>query len=282
MYVLLGIVGELVTIMVTNMIIKHGYNNCFIKIYDKGFKYDFSLLDNFVENHKKSKKSKSINNILLLIPIYNIIYASIQMQKMNKEYFDSDEVQSVIVPLNSYEEAIYNRAKNKKEKLAFAKEITYNQNDQHEFISDANDLAKYLDFSCLHFCFVLEEPIFPLAYTYEEVKEFINAVGGDYIIGKAGSRIIAVIGITDPFFREVSWVQFANDETTYGIEFLSEQEAKDKTFLIYPFTASKDKEIANVVEEIKRKRNQESNNLGSNIVYSTEKNLLLERRKRNE
>lgn len=78
-----------------------------------------------------------------------------------------------------------------------------------------------------------------------------------YRIGKIDGKNIAVIGIPNPD-SPVSRIQFKSEgyKITHSYEKMTEEEAKDKTFTVYPFATHEDtkENLEKVIEEIKQSR----------------------------
>lgn len=94
----------------------------------------------------------------------------------------------------------------------------------------------------------------PNIYTNTRLNE---ATTFSYRIGKIDDKNVAVIGIPNPD-SPVSRIQFKSEDykITHTYEKMTEEEAKDKTFTVYPFTTYEDtkENLEKVIEEIKQSR----------------------------
>ena len=97
----------------------------------------------------------------------------------------------------------------------------------------------------------------PLDYTLDEVKRLNEATTYSYRIGKIDGKNVAVIGIPNPD-SPVSKIQFKAEDykITHTYEKMTEEEAQDKTFIVYPFTTHEDTQadVNKIIKEIKQSR----------------------------
>ena len=102
------------------------------------------------------------------------------------------------------------------------------------------------------------EKLLPLDYTLNEVKILNNLTGYSYRVGTIDDENVAVIGIPNPK-STLKRVEYPNDNflTAHNYVKMDLDEAKDKTFTVYPFTydgeIKRDLDVA--VEEIRKTRN---------------------------
>ena len=101
------------------------------------------------------------------------------------------------------------------------------------------------------------EKLMPLDYTLDEVKRLNEATTYSYRIGKMDGRNIAIIGIPNPN-GTIKKIRSKEDNynTIHMYENMTEEEAKNKTFTVYPFTIYEEtqSEVEKVVQEIKKSR----------------------------
>ena len=98
-------------------------------------------------------------------------------------------------------------------------------------------------------------PLMPLNYTLDEVKRLNEATNYSYRIGKIDGKNVAIIGIPNPD-SPVSRIQLKSEDykITHTYEKMTEEEAQDKTFTVYPFMSETNEKVQEVVEEIKQSR----------------------------
>ena len=101
------------------------------------------------------------------------------------------------------------------------------------------------------------EKLMPLDYTLDEVKRLNEATTYSYRIGKMDGKNIAIIGIPNPN-GTIKRIRSKEDNynTIHMYENMTEEEAKNKTFTVYPFTIYEEtqSEVEKVVQEIKQSR----------------------------
>ena len=97
----------------------------------------------------------------------------------------------------------------------------------------------------------------PLAYTEDEVKELNEVTTNSYKFGKLDGINVAFIGIpNDTEFS--SNIRLVNESYIIPHTYLeySEEDAKDKTFIVYPYTDNNLEKVHNKVTEIIDERNK--------------------------
>lgn len=114
--------------------------------------------------------------------------------------------------------------------------------------------ATFADYKLTSLCY---EKLMSLDYTLDEVKRLNEATTYSYRISKMDGRNIAIIGIPNP---NGTIKKIRSKEDNYNMihmyENITEEEAKNKTFTVYPFTIYEEtqSEVEKVVQEIKKSR----------------------------
>ena len=240
MYTILGIIGELATVMVSARIITVGLYNQFIKILQNGYKlnekeWNESNLNELIEKQEKVLKASKKKNIfarimgiiILLLPGINIIDATIKKNKLSKALFETLKNNNIVVPLEEGEEFIG---------LIGSKQLVID----HKLAILDND------------------SILPLGYTLDEVKKLNEVTNATYRLGTVEEKNVAVIGVPkerDNFAR----VKYGFEDYKKDFKTMSDEEAKNKTFMVYQLETNRTNEkiLEKAIEEIKESRNNQ-------------------------
>ena len=114
--------------------------------------------------------------------------------------------------------------------------------------------ATFADYKLTSLCY---EKLMSLDYTLDEVKRLNEATTYSYRIGVSNGKNIAIIGIPNPN-GTIQRIRSKEDNynTIHMYENMTEEEAKNKTFTVYPFTIYEEtqSEVEKVVQEIKQSR----------------------------
>lgn len=258
MYIFLGIVGELATIIGSVAINVNGALDSVLEISKNGYKLDKNVLDEIQKKQAEEKQKKNngvkklLGVILLLVPGVNLVNAGIKSIKLKKSLMNDPQVKQAIVPMTDKEKEQYAKMETKMQKLAFTTFTIENKNEEKEFFGFVGKRPIVVDHGLTSLYY---EELIPLAYTFDEVKRLNDATTYSYRIGKIEDRNVAIIGIPNPD-SPVSRVQFQkeNYNVTHAYEKMTEEEAQDKTFVVYPFTTHNEEDVEKVIEEIKQSR----------------------------
>ena len=236
MVIFLGIVGELITVIGSVAITIHFIIDSVLEIPNNGYKLDKDLLDEKKAKEKTQKPNSmkmALTTMLLLAPGINLIYTSIKGVKLKKSIMKDPEMKKYLIPMPEIEKEKYAQLKSKFWKLKW---------------------ATFADYKLTSLCY---EKLMSLDYTLDEVKRLNEATIYSYRIGKMDGRNIAIIGIPNPN-GTIKRVRSKEDNynTIYMYENMTEEEAKNKTFTVYPFTIYEEtqSEVEKVVQEIKKSR----------------------------
>ena len=236
MVIFLGIVGELITVIGSVAITIHFIIDSVLEIPNNGYKLDKDLLDEKKAKEKTQKPNSTkmaLTTMLLLAPGINLIYTSIKGVKLKKGIMKDPEIKKHLIPMPEIEKEKYAQLKSKFWKLKW---------------------ATFADYKLTSLCY---EKLMSLDYTLDEVKRLNEATTYSYRIGVSNGKNIAIIGIPNPN-GTIKRVRSKEDNynTIYMYENMTEEEAKNKTFTVYPFTIYEEtqSEVEKVVQEIKQSR----------------------------
>lgn len=259
MYIFLGIVGELATVVGSVAISFNGAVNSVLEISKNGYKIDKSVLDEYQKRQAEEKKEKTngikraLGVALLFVPGVNLLRATFTNVKMKKSVMNDPQIKEALIPMTDKEKEQYAKMEGKMQKLMFTAFTTAKENEE-EFFGFVGKRPIVVDHGLTSLYY---EELMPLAYTLDEVKKLNEATTYSYRIGKIDGKNVAIIGIPNPN-SPVSRIQFKaeNYKITHTYEKMTEEEAQDKTFTVYPFTTHDDTQadVEKVIQEIKQSR----------------------------
>ncbi len=259
MIIFLGIVGELATVIGSVAITFNAGLDSVLEISKNGYKIDKSVLDEVQKKQAEEKNKKNtlanriLGTVLLLVPGVNLINASVKGVKTKKSVMNDPQIKEAIVPMTEKEKEQYAKMEGKLQKLTFTA-FTSSKENEEEFLGfiGKRPIAVNHGLTSLFY-----EELMPLDYTLDEVKRLNEATTYSYRIGKIDGKNIAIIGIPNPN-SPVSKIQFKTEDykITHTYEKMTEEEAQDKTFTVYPFTTDDDTQanVEEVIQEIKKSR----------------------------
>lgn len=258
MIIFLGIVGELATVVGSVAITLNAGIDSILEISKNGYKIDKSVLDEVQKKQAEKKKQKTslgnkvLGTTLLLVPGVNLINASIKGAKLKKSVMNDPQVKEAIVPMTEQEKEQYAEMEGKLQKLAFTA-FTSGKEKEEEFLGFFGKKPIAVDHGLISlYC----EELMPLDYTLDEVKRLNEATTYSYRVGNIDDRNVAVIGIPNPE-SPVSRIQFKAEDfkITHSYKEMTDEEAQDKTFRVYPFMIYDDTQAA-AVEKVFREIEQ--------------------------
>ena len=260
MLIFLAIVGELATIGITAYITVNGVLDTILEISNNGYKIDKRAVEKYQSQQQEIKKKNitTLKRILgaigLFTPGYNILNSAIAVHKMKKEIMNTPEIKEAIVPMTEEEKEQYAKMEGKFQKIAFASISIDNDDNEQEFVGFPGHRALVVDHGLTT---MYNDELLPLGYTLDEVKRLNDATGFSYRIGKMDGKNVAIIGIPNSE-SAVSRLRFKSEDydVTHDYEQMSEEEAQDQTFSIYPFMVRDDdvENMQKIIEEIKESR----------------------------
>lgn len=270
MYIFLGIIGELATIIGCTAITINAGINSVLEISKNGYRIDKSVLDEVLQKEQMKEKKRKANltnrvlgTILLLLPGVNLINASIKGEKLKRSVMNDPKVKESIVPMTEKEKEQYVKMENKLQKLTFTAFMAEKENEE-EFLGFIGGKPIIVDHGLTSLDY---KELIPLDYTLDEVKRLNEATTYSYRIGQVDRENIAIIGIPNPD-SPINRIQFKeeNYKIIHTYKKMTEEEAKDKKFIVYPFTMNEDTQenVNKVIQDIKQSR-----------IYSKKKSALV-------
>lgn len=254
-FIILGIFGELGSIAGSFYIMINGSIKSMLEIAKKGYKYKKNELDEYLNNNNKEKANGfeiALGLVLFLIPGVNLLNAVIKSHKMKTIMLNDPTIKKFLIPMTDKEKEQYSKMKGKIEKLRFTAVISGNENEDEEFFGFIGNQAIVVDHGLTS---IYNEKLLPLDYTLDEVKELNAATTYSYRIGTIGGKNIAIIGIPNPD-SPVKRIQFKSEnyKMTHTYNIMTEEEAQDKKFIVYPYTTHNEEEVQKIIEKIKQDR----------------------------
>ena len=255
LFIILGIVGELGTIAGSFAIMFNGTINSMLEIAKKGYKFKKNELDEYLNNNNKEKANGfeiALRYVLFLIPGVNFLNAVIKSHQMKAIMLNDPTIKKFLIPMTDKEKEQYSKMKGKIEKLKFTAVISGKENDDEEFFGFIGDKAIVVDHGLTS---IYNEKLIPLDYTLDEVKELNEATTYSYRIGTIGGKNIAIIGIPNQD-SPVKRIQFKSEDykMTHTYNIMTEEEAQDKKFIVYPYTTHNEEAVQKIIEKIKQAR----------------------------
>ena len=238
----------------------------FLQFYKKGYKIKKESLLKYKKRIDESAISKYIyliNMVILFIPCINIIYTLIK-DNINRLFILHDkDIIDGLEPMTEIEKEEFSKMKTRDEKMVY---LSFMYQKDNKRIYEKDD--SIINIGC--------DRLLPLAYTYEEIQMLNDVSGGLSIKGRIDGCNIAVVGVPDnkKKYKKIFFSK-ANKEALSFIEY-SEEEAKNKTYIVYPFTVESEKLIQNEIDKIVENRlNREKTIPYSHIDTFEEKGPVL-------
>ncbi len=270
--VLLVLLSEIVSIIGVNNIITNGAIKALNEISDKGLRIDKSKLkkestieDDIINLNFSVKNLSSLTKLSLLIPGINLITASVINKKFKKGLEESEDFQKCLVPMSEYEKAGYKDCVTKEEKMRFFLMTAQLEEDQEllgfeggqAFVHDSNLTV------------IREEPLIHMAYTFDDVKRLNAATGNTYRIGKVNGINTAIIGILGDDYQ-IKKIALGENQKHYEFVPMTEEEAKNQKFVVYPVTKEDEEATREVIRDILRDREAKEKETRMSHIRSSE------------
>lgn len=256
---LLAVIIEYLTMYISDVVMTKISENTLIAIPKKGFKIEHSILEQYFSEVTKREKSSTLKNVISifikLIPGINILYAYLKGEKIKREFLKSKLIQVNLVPLTDQEKNEFAMCLTPKEKLTFLA-FSFTRNEDEMLVGFINETPIVVDFLL---AFLNFDQLLPLGYTLDEVKKLNEATGKHYYIGRTEGRNIAIIGIPGQGAQEIKRIRIKGEDVDYNFSHMTEEEAQDKRFVVYPYTNDKEEEVNKAVEDIRRARQEKKN-----------------------
>lgn len=256
--VFIVLLAEIVTVIGSANMIVNGAIDAFNEIGDKGLRIDKTKLgqddkssaNEIINLNFSLKGMNKLAKLSLLIPGINLITAAVVRKKFKKGLEESEAFQKCLVPMTECEKIGYDSCNSKQEKMHFMLIIAQLEEGQ-ELIACADGNAIVCD---NNLTIINEEPLVQLAYTFDDVKRLNEATGYTYRIGKVNGTNTAIIGIHGDDYQ-IKKITFG-DGNKYDFVPMSEEEAKNQKFIIYPSCKEDEEKTKPVITEILNDRKE--------------------------
>lgn len=276
MIVFLIIVGELATVIGSAVIMGNATLDSILEIPKNGYKVDKEVIEEIQKQQAEEKKVKTslfnriLGTILLLTPGVNLLNASIKGYRIKKSVINDPKVKEFLVPMTEEEKEQYAKIEGKLQKVAFTAFTSGREDEEEEFIGFNGNRTLVLDHGLTSLYY---EELMPLEYTLDEVKRLNDATTYSYRIGQIDGKNVAVIGIPNSE-SSISRIKFKSEDynITHDYVKMSEEEAQDKTFTVYPFTIHDDTkdDVEKIIQEIKQSRIDSATKANVDVQFYSE------------
>lgn len=256
MMIFLGIIAELATVAGTLVITTNAGIDAVLEIPKNGYKIDKDIYEKWRRKQAETKKEitpfqkwKSI--FLFVFPGVNLVNATIKGIRLKHSIMKDPQIQEALIPMTTEEKELYSKMKGRLQKTMCAT-FSITKEEEEEFMGFVGKHPIIVDHGLMS---IYYERLLPLAYTLDEVKRLNEATTYSYRIGKVDGRNVAIIGIPNSN-KSVCRVEFKKEDRgiTHVYQPMSEQEAENKTFVVYPFSNDHEEEVETVIKEIKEAR----------------------------
>ena len=177
-----------------------------------------------------------VKNITRFIPGINILAAYGILCLAKHRFYETKIFKNTAIPLDPAETFVCKGFKGKKRR-AFIKGFMRDASIDRTFISDGTLRLK-------------TDSLVSLSYTYDDVKQLSKATNKSYILGNVDGRNIAIVNAPYGLMLDFSKITFKDDHTPSSFNFYTEDEGKDKRFVVYPYINDKKLDVeARKIEE---------------------------------
>lgn len=267
MYIFLGIAAEIATIAGTIAISANGVIDFILEIAKNGYKIDQKVIDEIKKNQNEEKKNNSsnlgkmLNCIVMLIPGVNLLKAAVISNKLKRSVMNNPQLREAMVPMTDLEKEQFAKLKTRKQKLMFTAFMSDELSQEKSFLGIYGENPVIVD-SELELLY--HEELESLGYTLDEVKKLNEATHYSYKIGKMDDRNVAIIGVPNPD-KQFSRVKLRKEDykINHSYETMTDEEAQNAKFAVYPFIVEEEEVLRKAVDEIKQSRDDASS--GSNF-----------------
>lgn len=261
---LIGLISSKITIKICN---SNTYNFV-LQFYKQGKKIDPDVLKEYEKNLNKkieNKNTKTILNILYIIPIINIITATLEGKLMHNDIRKYLEKNNGLMDMNSDEIEQYNQLKSITDKLTYINIIgaSTKRSKENSTLTKINiERDQLIRITC--------ERLMPLAYTLEEIKTLNSYTNGKYVAFRIKDLNIAVVGCKDEV-EKYSIVFFPDQKIAYQLEQYTDETASQKTFIVYPYNEEAENQVQKGIDKIIQDRFKKEEELKINLIESNSK-----------
>lgn len=247
------------TIKVCKRFIDNALDNLLCKIGNMGYKISRHGYDD-IKNSKiafesitKNKVEMQLHKIAIFIPFINILTIKHIEDVENQLFIDKAIKSDIIVPMDKKEKEMYIKL-NRQQKINYLISVACS-NEDTMIIGFIGDKPIIMDYASIP---IYYPKLTPLAYTLGEVKKLNKVLGDKYKLCRANGKNIAIIGVDDDLLNcnLKKLALYDEGKNSYPFEDISEIDAADKKFIVYPFYLEEDsqKKLDNCIEEIRCER----------------------------
>ncbi len=211
--------------------------------------------------------------LFLLIPGINLAFIKLGARRRIKEVIEAVTESNQMRTMLASEKETYDKLNTKRERLTYLTSLMTDKSPKKDCPSpEEKEIPSRLD---NHILCLSGKRLIPLAYTLEEVKVLNQVTGHFYQVGRIEDMNIAIIGMPTEETIEKLMIGEENQANMHCFKSMSEIEAKNKTFVVYPWETRQD--ILEKIEEIRENRKTSSvnsMNLFSNELFSSIENYM--------
>lgn len=268
LFFLIGYISGVISLK----IIKYNSYSIVFQFFDKGKKVDTKILsevEKILSEKEKTSKIKKIGTFILVLPIINIMYAYLEGFMIRRDIRKYLERNNGLYDMTEEEIKEYKSLKDVDSKLSYVTLISHRKKASKLNISKGrliiND-KQLLRLKC--------ERLTPLAYTLNDVKTLNDCTTGEYIVGKVRDCNVAVVGCKETTDYNSMVFSSLDKNHIYEYKTFTEEEAQDKTFIVYPYDEEVESEVQRgIISIMKNRLKKESERSYSNQIIEKPKIL---------
>ena len=293
----LGLI-ELASIYKTLKINNNSYVDMIIEISKRGYKLDYNKYlelnngEDGIDTNISVKTTNRLTMLSMLIPGINMLYAHHKKKKIIDVFMKNEIISKSLVKFTKEEEEKFKSLNTKDDQFFYTMFLITKKYDEEVYVPIEGQKIATIYSIDMGRQYLSYDSLMNLSYTLNDVKRINSVKNGKYKLGTVNGINIAIIGIDfddeldmkmmyDSFdeivFKRVSFIR-DNFEEIYDFCEMTEEEAKDKRFVIYPYNKCDDydKEVDKIIMERDNNRKQCNQTI---INYVKPKKLTLSNRR---
>ena len=272
MYIILAILIELATILASVGIHLGGAFADILKVSKEGYKVDEKKLEDIrkkVNNAKKSSPLRdALTGALIFIPGLNILWAIVKSIYDRSTIIRELKKADALIPMTEDEKESYSELTRLKDKIAFTMFTAVKEHEEERFVMVSGGHIFCTDPGLRT---IKQNRLDPNGFTLDEVKKLNDITGTTYRLGRIDNENTAFIGIpqNDTQFKRIEF-DSEDRKITHDYISMTEEEAKDKTFIVYPYRTDDEtnKKLEEAVKEIEKARLEKTNEESPVKIYN--------------
>jgi hypothetical protein len=276
MYIILAIIVEIISILVSLGIHVGGGVVDILRISRKGYKIDEKKLKEIQEEVKKPKKVSTLRSlltgVLMFFPGINILWAIGKSIYTSSVLLKELKKSGALIPMTDAEKETYAGLTRLKDKFAFTLFNAIKYNEEEEFFMVLGGQILYTDPGLRE---IEQNRLDPNEFTYDEVMKLNEITGTTYRFGRVDNENTAFIGVpeTDTEFKRVKF-ESEDGKIIHNYTSMTDEEAKDKSFIVYPYRTSDEvnQKLEEAVKEIENARLKKTKDECAVAVYENMNN----------